>query len=402
MFEIPPEDLSALHRGVPPASEHLIQHLCIEHEWLDLMQDYCLDQVIAKGGSKVKILHGGPATGKSHYLHYLRVKAKQSGYFVLYLNLMELPIFLSDPVQLYKAVAEHFETAALGRTLSAQILKDLGHSYEDFESYPGNLTEFICERENALPHDAKRQIRTAINNIVNKIGIDFSFRKFLHIFSEAVVEKDAITQGLASTWLKGEKIERSSKVQSTLYETLNKSNARIWLYSLTELILISGFKGVVILLDQIEAILPRSGAQMRYTPMRRNDVYELFRQLIDDLDFFHHTLFLIAGDDEILESERYGLQSYHALWMRIQPGFYRQEALNPYADLIDANEMLAEATRKGELTRLSEKLQELSSSIPEGDSQDLYMLDESFTNLRILVQSKLKPKTQEVDADVQN
>jgi hypothetical protein len=238
--------------------------------------------------------------------------------------------------------------------------------------------------------------------VVNKIGVDFSFRKFLHIFSEAVVEKDTITEGLASAWLKGDKIERSSRVQSSLYETLNKSNARIWLYSLTELILISGFKGVVILLDQIEAILPRSGSQMRYTPMRRNDVYELFRQLIDDLDFFHHTLFLIAGDDEILDNERYGLQSYHALWMRIQPGFYRGEALNPYADLIDANEILAEATRKGEITKLAEKLQELSDSVPQGYAQDLYMLDESFSNFRFLVQSKLKRNPQEIDTDEQD
>ncbi|MCB5262592.1 MAG: ATP-binding protein [Candidatus Cloacimonetes bacterium] len=402
MFELSHEDISALQKGLPPASDQLIRHLCIKHEWLDLMQDYCLDQVIAQGGSKVKILHGSPATGKSHFLHFLKAQASASGYFVLYLNLMELPFFLSDPVQLYKAVAEQFGTAALAHTLSRQILSELGHSFQDFESYAGNLTEFICEQENAIPHDAKRLIRIAINNVVNRIGVDFSFRKFLHIFSEAVVEKDALTQDLASTWLRGEKIVHSSKVQSSLYEILNKSNARIWLYSLTELILLSGYKGVVILLDQIEAILPRSGSQMRYTPMRRNDVYELLRQLIDDLDFFHHTLFLIAGDDEILDSERYGLQSYHALWMRIQPGFYQHESLNPYADLIDANEILAEATQNGEITKLSDKLQELSDSVPEGHPQDLYMLDETFTNFRFLLQSKLKRNPGEVATDEQD
>lgn len=399
MIELSPEDLSTLQRGLPPTSEHLIRHLCIAHEWLDLMQDYCLNQVIAHGGSKVKILHGAPATGKSHYLQYIRVKAVASGYFVLYLNLMELDFFLSDPVQLYKSVAEQFDTAELARTLSRQILQELGYIYEDFEPFQGSLTEFICERENASPHDAKRQIRIAINNVVNQIGVGFSFRKFLHIFSEAVVGKDSHTEALASSWLKGQKIERSSKVQSSLYEILNKSNARIWLYSLTELILQSGFKGVVILFDQIEAILPGSGAQIRYTPMRLNDVYELFRQLIDDLDFFHHTLFLIAGDDEILDNERYGLQSYHALWMRIQPGFQRQDALNPYADLIDANAILAEATHQGEITKLADKLQKLSHRIPEAYAENLYLLDESFSNFRFLVQSRLSLSPQELYED---
>lgn len=399
MIDLCPDDLAALQRGLPPQNADLIRHLCIRHNWLQLMQDYCLAQVIGGGGSKVKILYGSRATGKSHYLQFFKVNAEADGYFTVYLNLKEAEFYLSDPVQLYKALAAEFNTETLQATLSEMILKELGYQSEDYLHYSGQLNSFLCERENANPEDAKRQIRMAINHVINQIGVDFSFRKFLHIFSEAVVEKDAVTLELTTKWLKGEKIERLSKVQSSLYETLNKSNARIWLYSLTELILLSGYKGLLVLIDQLEAILPHAESQMRYTPMRRNDVYELLRQLIDDLDFFHHTLFLIAGDADIMESERYGLQSYHALWMRIQPGFARHEELNPYADLIDADMILAEASQKGELSTLSKKLKELSQGFAGTHPETNFMTPESYPDFRYLLLNYLNPDKIEESTD---
>ncbi|HQQ68523.1 MAG TPA: DUF2791 family P-loop domain-containing protein [Candidatus Cloacimonadota bacterium] len=402
MFDLNPVDLAALQKGLPPQSDDLIKHLCVQNDWLRLLQDYCLDQFIAGGGSKLKILHGNRGTGKSHYLKFIGAQARDRGYFSLYLNLMDLDFFLSDPVQLYKAVASRFETERLQQALIQMILGELGHSVELYEVFDGNLPDFLCEMENAAPQDAKREIRKAINKVVNGIGVDFSFRKFLHVFCEAVAGKDAGAIEIAAEWLKGEKIPRILKNQSSLYEALNQSNARIWLYSLTELILLSGYRGLVILIDQLEAIMPQSTARMRYTPMRRNDVYELLRQLIDDLDFFHHTLIMIAADDACLEHERYGLQSYHALWMRIQPGFIIHEAINPYADLIDANMLLAEAAQNGELAKLSAKFSELSHNIPHSFSSQKGLLDEAYIDFRVLVQNWLGYSQPEADADEQN
>ncbi|MDZ4121306.1 MAG: BREX system ATP-binding domain-containing protein [Candidatus Cloacimonadaceae bacterium] len=402
MCQLTAEDLVALQKGLPPDSDELIKHLCIENDWLRLMQDYCLNQVVAVGGSKVKILHGSQGTGKSHYLQYLRHIASQSRYFALYLNLNELDFFLSDPVQLYKTVVAGFRTERLQETMSRLIIKELGHPYEDFELYQGNLVNFLCDKENATPPEANSEIRKAINRVVNHIGVDFSFRKFLHVFSEAVVMKDMQTIELAAEWLKGEKIGRTSKTQSSLYEVLNKSNARIWLYSLIELILLSGYKGLVILIDQLEAILPQSGSRMHYTPLRRNDVYELLRQLIDDLDFFHHTLIMIAGNEEVLHNERYGLQSYHALWMRIQPGFTRHGLLNPYADLLDADIMFAEAAMNGALSKLSAQIKELTRSLPDSSTAQLPLLEETCTDFRILLNNWLRYYPQEADSDDQD
>lgn len=399
MFELSADDLARLQRGLSPDNEEVIRHLCVQNDWLRLLQDYCLDQLIAGGGSKLKILHGNSGTGKSHYLKYFRVQAREAGFFTMYLNLSELDFFLSDPIQLYKAVASGFDPHGLQQALIHLILKELGHSTELYDIYEGNLTDYLCEMENAAPQDARREIRMAINSVVNCIGVDFSFRKFLHVFSQAAVDKDAETLEISAQWLNGEKIPRMLKTQSSLFEVLNMSNARIWLYSLTELILLSGYKGLVILIDQLEAILPQSDSLRRYTPMRRNDVYELLRQLIDDLDFFKHTLILLAADEECLANERYGLQSYHALWMRIQPGFIMNEALNPYADLIDANKILAEAVQKGELGLLADKLKEMMRDLPEAGQRQTRFLDEYYTDFRVLLQNRLSFIEQEAATD---
>ncbi|MDD4310430.1 MAG: DUF2791 family P-loop domain-containing protein, partial [Candidatus Cloacimonetes bacterium] len=187
--------------------------------------------------------------------------------------------------------------------------------------------------------------------------------------------------------IKGEKIERSLKTQSQLYEALNKSNARSWLYSLMELVKFMGFRGAVILLDQFEAILPHTASEVNYTTAKRNDVYELLRQLIDDLDFFRNILIVIAGNSDIVENEFQGLQSYQALWLRIQPGFIQHNHLNLYADMIDADTMFKNLCDSGELKEISDKLQQLG--LKELVARQNPMLDEAYIrNFRDLIADK--------------
>jgi len=198
--------------------------------------------------------------------------------------------------------------------------------------------------------------------------LDFSFRKFLHIFMEAVVDRNMEVIHSAQSWIRGEKLERTYRVNSLLYETLSKHNARSWLYSLIEILKMIGYKGMMVCIDQLEAILPKAEAKVFYTAMKRNDCYQFLRQLIDDLDFFHNVLFIISGRSEIVSSEKYGLPSYHALWMRIQPGYNQTNYLNSYADLIDADLLFRDIQQRGQLDRLKELMYEMK--IPSTDSRE--------------------------------
>ena len=388
MINASKQDLEALRAGFTPSDPDLIEYLTVPNEWLELMKHYCLEQVVAPGGSKVKILYGGKATGKTHYLQALKVHAQREGFFVIDIDLSQINFHLTNSVAFYKAIVAKVDLEMLEQVLASKILDKLGYSLPDFVSFGGALVDFLCEREKSDPIQAKKDIRTCVHSIVNSLELEFSFRKFMHMFMEAVVEKDNDFMAIARNWIRGEKIESPYKRATMLYETLAKHNARSWLYSLVEIIKFMGFKGVVIMLDQFEAILPKSEAVVYYTPMKRNDVYELIRQLIDDLDFFRNTLIMISGRSEIIENEKYGLPSYHALWMRIQPGFEQLQSLNVYADLIDSNQIFYSLQQKGHLEQLKQKLLDLGIQPFQSDPATKTNLDFEYQNFRELMLSK--------------
>lgn len=388
MMQVSKQDLEALQAGFPPHDPELLEYLTVPNEWLELMKQYCLEQVIASGGSKVKILYGGKATGKTHYLQALKVHAKREGFFVIDIDISQINFHLTDSVAFYKAIVAKVDLNLLETVLTSKILDKLGYNLQDFTSFGGALVDFLCEREKSDPIQAKKDIRTCVHSIVNSLELEFSFRKFMHMFMEAVVEKDKDYMAIARNWIQGEKIVSPHKRATLLHETLAKHNARSWLYSLIEIIKFMGYKGVVIMLDQFEAILPKAEAVVYYTPMKRNDVYELIRQLIDDLDFFRNTLIVISGNSEIFENEKYGLASYHALWMRIQPGFQQLQSLNIYADLIDSNLIFSNLQPSGHLEQLKQKLLELGVQPLVSDGGNGDTLGFAYQNFRELLRNK--------------
>lgn len=392
MIALSREDLQLLRSGQPPESSDLLRHLCIENDWLKLMKSYTLQELIAAGGSKLKVLHGAKGTGKSHFLRYLAEEARNQGFYLCQINIATADFFLSDPVHLYKEIVRGFDSNRLQHNLRSLIVRALGYYEADIPADTPNLVDYLCQKEAASPLEATKTLRAAINTVINEIDVDFAFRKYLYMLANALSFQETQALEIADLWLKGEKLMTAQKTISSLYEVLSRSNARIWLYSLIKLILLSGYKGLVITIDQLEAILPMADTRLRYTPMRRNDVYELLRQLIDDMDFFPNTLILVAAGEEMMNNERHGFESYHALWMRLQRGFVWQDFLNPYSDLIDANLLLYEAIQKGEMQRLAQKYQQLSQAYPEEFSATTLFPETQYSDFRSALMNYLIPQ----------
>lgn len=156
MVPISSVDFYNLKRGLPPQSRELTEYLCIESDWLSLMQSYTIENVIKQGGSKLKILHGATGTGKSHFLKFLGYKAKDAGLLHCFLNLKEEEFFLSDPVQLYKSVVANFDINRLAEKLLEIILLELGYTPGDMPYSETDLLEFLMQKEGAIAQEAKK------------------------------------------------------------------------------------------------------------------------------------------------------------------------------------------------------------------------------------------------------
>jgi hypothetical protein len=122
-------------------------------------------------------------------------------------------------------------------------------------------------------------------------------------------------------------------------------------------------------------------------------VYELLRQLIDDLDFFRNILILIDGDTDILEDEPHGLQSYQALWLRIQTGFKQQKYLNLYTDMIDADLIFKNLNECGELEKVICKLMELGVDSQLDVGSQNRPIGKTWLNFRDLVIDRFGKRT---------
>ena len=84
--------------------------------------------------------------------------------------------------------------------------------------------------------------------------------------------------------------------------TLTKSNAHQWLYSLIRMMRLAGKAGLVVVVDDGEALTepdPGTGRHF-YTPNRAKDTFEFIRQLIDDAELLADAV--LARFDPDLES----------------------------------------------------------------------------------------------------
>ncbi len=372
-------DLNLLKQGKPPTSDHLIQELTVLNPWIINMKEYCINQVISNGGCKVKVVHGDSGTGKSHYLNYLRLFSEKEMFYSVLFDISSTEFQIINIIELYKVIVSKLDFEKLKKSLLIKMLTHLGYDLETYNLHPHGLCDFICEFESAPVYTAKQSIRRCINEIIKNLDISFSYRLFLMRLMDAISTNDETSLNILQKWFSGDKLNAFEKRQCQLFEPLNKQNARIWLYSFSEVIKLIGYKGLILIFDQFEAVLPQFESTVKYTNLKRNDVYEMIRQLIDDLDFLKNFLLIISGNSEIVYDEKNGLQSYHALWMRIQQNYKQDEIFNPYADLINSNLIMEQLAKDDKLQYLADKLDELFAK-GEFELQDLIEDEKHFYN----------------------
>ncbi len=336
------EDLRLLRNGSAPGHPDLIRDMTLGTEaWLERFSSHYLDTYIPAGGNKFKLLVGEEGSGKSHMLRAIEERALRKGYVALWLSARTVGSKLCDVPSLYRLIVANLDVGTLVSGMAQTVGGLLGYGPGLYDG-KAKLLPYVIEEGFDAP-DAMREIRITTARLLRQTDLGASFFTCANtLLRDRLLQEDPQAARIAWKWLSGEKLDPKEKREAGLFEVLNRSTARRWLDGLLKLVVLSGHKGIALLIDDLDVLHERNPETGRfyYTPAANKDTYELFRQLIDDADLLQHLLLVVAGQRSLIEDDRRGFKSYEALWMRLQTGLVPSGRFNPLCDIVDMDQHL--------------------------------------------------------------
>lgn len=358
--------IAQLSQGEVPESEELLGQLSVGVQFLtDFWREKYLQQFILQGGSKIKFLTGGKGSGKTHCLHLFQSIGKQEGYLTVSLSARKL--WLHDFREFYLEILKQADIMALLQRCSEKIIQAMGFSAQHIEEGSTFLDHLAAE--GLADGLTRREIRNQLKQMfLDNRHMDNNFSLACSLLCGSLlghpILEDA-NKDVVLAWLHGDKKIRMTSLRplGMAPSRITKYNARNLLRSLSELVHISGYHGLVVTVDDLEVMVDGSGMNpFHYTKMKREDTYESIRQLIDDIDTFNHFFVVYGFGRELVDNENAGLKSYQALWMRIQNEVVSTR-INKFTDIIDLDAVAMQVYTPQMLVEMSQKLASLVRNI---------------------------------------
>lgn len=308
----------------------------------DFLTEKYIREYIAQGGSKIKFVTGCAGSGKTYLLRLMCDKAKENNYRPVFFSAKK--IWLHDFKEIYLEILRQCGLMECLKGCAEKLIRGMG--YEPEEIPEGHTFIDHLAQENMGDALNKREIRTQLKEMfLDNPLLDNNFALACSMLTGSILGYPVLeeqSRELLLGWLSGDRTIKLTQLRSLGMSPsrITKYNARHMLRSLAEVGRIGGYSGLFIAIDDLEILISRSSLEeIHYTKMKREDTYESFRELIDDIDSLHNIMFLCGFDRALLDDENAGIKSYQALWMRIQ-NEVSGKRFNRFSDLIDLD-MLA-------------------------------------------------------------
>ncbi len=359
-------DKECLLKGIAPHKGPLIRELSAGIDFLaDFWKEKYLQEYISEGGSKIKFITGKPGSGKSHFLRLFSLMAEEQHYKTVYFSATE--IWLHDFKEIYLEILRQCDIMDCLKGCAGQVIEGMGYSQDDI---PENMS-FMDYLSSQDMGDAitRREIRLQLKKMfLENPLMDNNFALACSLLTGGILGHPLLeiqNQELLLNWMQGDRTVKLALVRALGLSPsrITRYNARHMLRSLCEVIRMSGYKGLIISIDDMEILISRSSlAPLHYTKLRREDTYESIRQLIDEIDSLKNIMFLFGFDRELFDNDNMGIKSYQALWMRIQNEIVG-EHFNRFADIADLDRLATQVYSPEVLVSMSQKLAKAASSM---------------------------------------
>ena len=283
--------IEALRKGIVPV-EYVSFFTVGRQNWLKFVEED-LDYFIANGGGKVRFINGDYGDGKTHFMSVIQQLALQKHFASSFVILTrEVPIHKFEVVyqEIVAQLRGNFQgigiRSSIKHWINEQKIKeseiDLGALSTSLREIPGLSLDFA-------------------NALIGLLNIHFS---------TSSPEEHHDSEEMLFQWFEGKKVPKKDLKKFHVFELLNKTNCKQFLQSLVIFLKMTGHKGLILFLDELETVLAQ-GASIR------NAAYENVRLLMDNTEHAQYLQLFFSLIPDVLLSEK-GFKSYDALWSRVR------------------------------------------------------------------------------------
>ena len=330
--------ISRLKNGVAPGHAGIIGDITVGVNFLtEFWEKHYLQEYIPNGGSRIQFLTGRRGSGKTHLMEYFLNRAQN--YKIASFSAKK--IWIHDFKEIFFEVLRQCDLEDCLRRCIRAVVKELGYSTDEFD---GRFMDYLALKGLNDPI-TKREIRLLLNRMfLHNPLMDYNFAYACVLLAGGQLgypQLEAPARETLLGWLSGQMDVKLTSLRNLGLSPVRiaKHNARHMLRSLIEVIKMAGYEGLIIAVDDLDILISAdSPEEIRYTRLKREDVYESIRELIDEIDTLRNVFFLFAFDKKLIDDDVYGIKSYQALWFRIQNEI-RSDRLNRFSNMIDMDNL---------------------------------------------------------------
>ena len=334
--------IESLRRGSVPV-EHVPYFTVGRERWLQIIEDD-LANYIAEGGAKVRFLSGDYGDGKTHFLSVAQHLAQRESFAVSF-------VVLTREVPMHKFELVYQETVARLMTAPGRV---------GIRALLSDWVETLAPQFNTANETQRAEALQALSDALKALdGMDVNFAQGLVSLAQnrywplddESPEMRAQALEVLYQWFEGLRLSKRDLRPFQIFESLNKNNSKRLLASLIAFLLHLGYRGLILLLDELETVMGQSATV-------RNGAYENVRLLIDNAEQAHHLHVFFSIIPDVILAEK-GFKSYDALWSRVR-SVNESDRLNYRSIVIDLHRTPLETPELIELGRRLRRIHELA------------------------------------------
>ncbi len=309
-------------------------------------------QRIADGRGRARFLRGEYGAGKTFFLRFLAARARSQGFAAAYVRVAYPEVPLHKPVALYREACAHLGVAeqpdnALRHILDQWLFKATGRVMDP------DLGAGLDPGDQRFDAALAREVRTLLGPVADAAP---AFAQALSGYAQASLAGETEVARALLQWLSGDaKVAATAKRRAHLAGQLSDVDALPMLRGLATVVHQAGYKGLVLVVDEVERLVRLPRADLRKSGL------ELVQNWLAALEAgeLPRTLLVIAGTTSFFDSPR-GVPTVEPLQQRIG-----QLDDGPFADL-DAPQLRLPGFDHVRLVRVGQQVREIYEIVNPG------------------------------------